>query len=107
MSEAALPFSPADAPPGLLTGEEFLAKVAAGMPVKGLMLTEADLSGADLSGADLVGVMLHRVVLQKADFSNADLTGAAVIESDLSEAVLAGAKLVYHPGEPPTAPAVK
>jgi uncharacterized protein YjbI with pentapeptide repeats len=65
-----------------------LAAVAAGEPLRGL-----DLKNAELRGIDLTGVSLDGCKLAGADLGGATLSGARLTDADLSGANLAGAVL--------------
>jgi hypothetical protein len=100
----ALTRSPADALPGLDTGQHRqrvnallqhaseLARSRVPDPKlegRGADFTSADLAGADLTGANLRGARLLGADLSRADLSLADLTGADLRAADLRGANLA------------------
>ena len=64
-----------------------------GAKLRGVDLSEANLSGADLRGAKLRGVDLSEANLSEADLRGADLSGANLREAKLRIADLSGANL--------------
>src|SRR5687767_3207858 len=80
-----------------------LRRWEAGMPMTGVdlqgavltggNLVQINLTGADLQGADLSGAHLEGATLRRADLREADLTGATLVSRGAGRADLTGADL--------------